>query len=166
MVDAGGSKGLSARRALGVLAAVFAFAFAFAFWRSIVAASADAPGSSDDAQSANANVAFEASDWPFWPVAATYVGSLALLVLCCFVLSVAYPDALPDVGRTLRMRPSGPQLQTNPEADLRVFRAGEEARLNKYYWADTSKSIVHIPIEQAMRNLAAASQKTSPKGTP
>ncbi|HEY7091292.1 MAG TPA: hypothetical protein VH518_24565 [Tepidisphaeraceae bacterium] len=98
--------------------------------------------------------AFEPSDWPLLPIGITYLGVLALLVVSCFVLIAAYPKALPDVGRTLRINPPGPRLQTNPESDLAQFRAEEAKRLHTYYWIDEQKGIVHIPIEQAMKELA------------
>jgi hypothetical protein len=99
---------------------------------------------------------YERSDWDLGPVALIYAGVLVLLVICCFVLIAAYPRSLPDVTRTVRINPPGPQLQTNPAADLNRFRAEEEKRLHGYYWTDREKGLVHIPIEQAMKNLAAS----------
>jgi len=108
--------------------------------------------------------AFEPTDWALWPVAAVYVGVVALLVISCFVLTTAYPSALPDVRRTLRIAPPGPRLQTDPRGDLRQFRAEEEKRLNTYYWIDQQKGIVHIPIEQAIKKLAATGVSGFPEG--
>ena len=102
-------------------------------------------------KSVNPNIAFEPSDWPLGPVAILYVGLLLLLVISAFVLIAAYPTALPDVGRDLRIAPPGTRLQTNAPADLRGFRADVERRLNTYYWVDKGKGVVHIPIEQAMK---------------
>lgn len=100
--------------------------------------------------------AFEPTDWRLAPVAVIYIATLALLVISCLVLIAAYPSALPDVSRTLRINPPGPRLQTDAEADLRRFRANEEKRLNGYYWIDKQKGIAHIPIGQAMRKLAGS----------
>lgn len=108
--------------------------------------------------------AFERSDWPLWPVAAVYVGAVALLVISCFVLIAAYPTALHDVPRTLRIAPPGPRLQTDSRGDLRRFRAEEEKRLNTYYWINEQKGVVHIPIEQAIKKLVAAGIPGFPKG--
>jgi hypothetical protein len=110
--------------------------------------------------------AFEPTDWTLWPLAAVYVGVVALLVISCFVLMAAYPSAVPDVRRTLRIAPPGPRLQTNAEADLRQFRAEEEKRLNTYYWVDKQKGVVHIPIREAMKNLARSGIGGFPKGAP
>jgi hypothetical protein len=102
----------------------------------------------------NPNTAFEPSDWSLGPVAFIYVGILVLLVTSCFVLIAAFPSALPDVDRTLRIAPPGPPLQTNPQAELQRFRAEEEKWLNTYRWIDKENGIVHIPIDEAMKKLA------------
>jgi hypothetical protein len=115
-------------------------------------------------QRENPTTAFESSDWPLRPVAFIYLGIPVLLVISCFVLIAAYPNALPDVGRTLRIAPPGPRLQTDAAGDLQKFRADEERRLNTYYWMDKQKGIVHIPIDQAMKKLAATGAPGFPKG--
>jgi len=99
--------------------------------------------------------AYEATDWELGPVAIVYGGTLALLIISCLVLIAAYPGSLHDVDRTLHMAPPGPQLQTNPGADLKKFRAQEEKQLDTYYWVDRQKGVVHIPIEDAMKKLVA-----------
>lgn len=111
----------------------------------------------------NPNIAYEPSDWPLAPVAALYIGLLALLAISAFVLMAAYPTALPDVGRNLRIAPPGPRLQTNGAGELRRFRADEERRLNTYYWVEKDKGIVHIPIEEAMKQVATTGISDFPK---
>ncbi len=111
-------------------------------------------------------VAFEPTDWRLAPVAFVYVGTILLLIVSCFVLIVAYPHALPDVGRSVRIEPPGPRLQTDPEGDLQQFRTEEEKRLNSFYWIDKQKGVVHIPIEQAMKKLATSGFDGFPKGQP
>jgi hypothetical protein len=115
-------------------------------------------------ESQNPDVAFEPSDWALRPVALVYVGTVVLLVISSLVLIVAYPNSLRDVGRAVRIAPPGPRLQTDAEGDLRRFRTEEEKRLNSYYWINKSEGIVHIPIEQAMRELATAGISGFPKG--
>jgi hypothetical protein len=102
----------------------------------------------------NPNTAFEPSDWSLRPVALIYVAILMLLATSCLVLIAAFPDALPDVDRTLRISPPGPRLQTDPQAELQRFRDEEEKWLNTYGWIDKQKGIVHIPINEAMKKLA------------
>jgi hypothetical protein len=114
-------------------------------------------------QDADAKTAFEPGDWPITPVALIYVGALILLVISILLMIVAYPNSLPDVGRTLRITPPGPRLQTDSEGDLREFRAAEEKKLNTYYWIDKQKGVVHVPIEQAMHNLAKSGVPGFPK---
>ncbi len=115
-------------------------------------------------QQDNSATAFEPSDWSLRPVALIYLAIPVLLVVSCFVLIAAYPNALPDVDRTLRIAPPGPRLQTDAAGDLQKFRADEERRLNTYYWIDKQKGIVHIPIEQAMKKLATTGASGFPKG--
>jgi hypothetical protein len=118
-------------------------------------ASAQQPVAADSAgQFENPNTAFEPSDWSLGPVALIYVAIPILLVTSCLVLIAAFPSALPDVERTLRIAPPGPRLETNPEAELQRLRAEEEKWLNTYGWIDKQKGIVRIPIEEAMKKLA------------
>lgn len=116
-----------------------------------------------EAQRESPVTAFEPSDWSLRPVALIYLAIPVLLVISTFVLIAAYPKALPDVDRTMRIRPPGPRLQTDAEADLQKFRADEERRLNSYYWIDKKKGTVHIPIEKAMEKLATAGAPGFPK---
>jgi heme/copper-type cytochrome/quinol oxidase subunit 2 len=112
----------------------------------------------------NPTTAYEPSDWSLRPVALIYVAIPVLLVISCFVLIVAYSNTLPDVDRTLHIAPPGPRLQTDAAGDLQKFRADEERRLNTYYWIDRGKGIVHIPIDEAMKKLAATGAPGFPKG--
>lgn len=121
-----------------------------------------AAGATED-HSEEPRPAFEPTDWALWPIAAIYLGVVALLVISCVVLMAAYPNALPDARRALSIAPPGPRLQTDTSADLRRFRAQEEKRLNSYYWIDKQKGVVHIPIEQAIKKLAATGAPGFPK---
>jgi len=112
----------------------------------------------------NQNTAFEPSDWSLGPVALIFVAIPILLVTSCLVLIAAFPGALPDVERTLRIAPPGPRLQTNPEAELQRLRAEEDKWLNTYRWIDKQKGIVHIPIEEAMKKLARTGAPGFPHG--
>ncbi|MBZ5553399.1 MAG: hypothetical protein LAO21_11810 [Acidobacteriia bacterium] len=49
-----------------------------------------------------------------------------------------------------RQVPPSPQLQVSPGADLREFRAAEDAKLDGYGWVDRQNGIVWIPIDRAM----------------
>jgi hypothetical protein len=110
--------------------------------------------------------AYETSDWDLWPVGLVYLGTVALLVLSCLVLMVAYPDSMHDVSRTLHIAPPGPHLQTNPAGDLATFRSEEEKQLDTYYWVHRQKALVHIPIEEAMKKLVRTGIPGFPKAQP
>ena len=114
----------------------------------------------------NPNTAYEHEDWPVGIVGLVYLGTFILLVIAPLVLMWAYPSAVSDVGRRLLVSPPAPELQVDPARDLANFRAQEEKRLHTYYWVDKQKGIVHIPIEQAMKTLAAKGIDGFPKGQP
>ena len=48
-----------------------------------------------------------------------------------------------------------PVLQPAPPVDMHVFYAQEMQRLNSVGWIDKAAGTVHIPIDQAMRAVAA-----------
>ncbi len=117
-------------------------------------------------EQSRAKTAFEPTDWNVAPIAAIYVGVLMLLVISSFAIFIAYPNALPDVTRSLFINPPGPRLQTDEAADLRRFRAAEDARLNGYYWVDKQKGVAHIPIGEAMQKVARSGIDGFPKAQP
>ena len=49
-----------------------------------------------------------------------------------------------------------PRLQDLPAGDLAQYRREKSAELESYGWVDRSRGVVRVPIEQAMRELAAA----------
>jgi hypothetical protein len=115
------------------------------------------------AQHANPITDYERSDWRLGIVAWVYAGTVALLVICAFVLIAAYPTSLPDADRALRIAPPGPRLQTNPAADLERFRADEQKKLDGYTWVDREKGTVRMPIREAMKKLVATGIPGFPK---
>lgn len=147
--------------ALGGLLVLFAWRFVVP--RMLRPATEPAVSGADDQGQLNPKTAFEPTDWSLRPVAWVYGGTVILLVVSSLVLIAAYPNALPDVGRTLRIAPPGPRLQTTPEHDLQQFRADEDMRLNTYYWIDKQKGIVHIPIDQAMKKIVLTGLPDFPK---
>jgi hypothetical protein len=114
----------------------------------------------------NPKTAFEKSDWPLGTIALVLLGTLIFLVIAPFVLMGAYPRAVSDVSRALTVEPPQPRLQTDPPEDLAQFLVDEDKRLNTYYWIDKNKGIVHIPIEQAMQELAGEGIDGFPRGKP
>jgi hypothetical protein len=110
--------------------------------------------------------AFEREDWPLGTVGLIYLGVFVFLVVTPLLLVWAYPSAVSDVSRRLLIEPPAPRLQVDPARDLAKFRAKENRRLNTYYWVNRQKGIVHIPIEQAMKKLAAHGIDGFPKAQP
>ena len=114
----------------------------------------------------NPETAFEKSDWPLGTIGLVLLGTLIFLVIAPFVLIGAFPQAVSDVSRALTVEPPQPRLQTDPSEDLTKFLVDEDKRLNTYYWIDKKKGIVHIPIEQAIRELAEEGIDGFPRGKP
>jgi hypothetical protein len=112
----------------------------------------------------NPDTAYEQSDWPLGRIGLILAAILVLLVISPFVMIAAFPTTPSDVSRALTVEPPQPRLQTDPSEDLARFRAEEEKRLDSYYWIDKNKGIVHIPIAQAMKTLAAEGIDGYPRG--
>ncbi|MBV8889159.1 MAG: hypothetical protein JO305_05765 [Alphaproteobacteria bacterium] len=114
----------------------------------------------------NPDTAYESSDWPIGWVGLALLGIFLFLVIAPLVLMASYPSAVSDVSRKLTIAPPGPRLQTDPAQDLARFRAEEDRRLDRYYWIDREKGIVHIPIGQAIEKALARGLEGFPKAPP
>ena len=114
----------------------------------------------------NPDSTYEQSDWPLGTIGLIFVGILILLVISPFLMIAAFPTTPADVSRALTVEPPQPRLQTDPSEDLAQFRAEEQKRLNGYYWIDRKKGIVHIPIERAMKEVAAEGIEGFPREQP
>ena len=86
------------------------------------------------------------------------------LVLLLGLVLLVFPGTLQDrrVAQPFPDFPS-PRLQPDPPADLRQFEAAELARLNSAGWIDQSAGLVHLPIAQAMHDVAAEGLADWPK---
>ncbi len=114
----------------------------------------------------NADTAYEPSDWPLKPIGWVALGVIGLLALVVVSLYVGFHIAVADQSRSLEVVPPAPVLQTNPRGDLAAFRARENETLHSYGWVDRRRGILHIPIEQAMKDVAAKGIDGFPKGAP
>jgi hypothetical protein len=112
----------------------------------------------------NPETAYEKSDWPVGTIALILLVTLIVLIISPFVMIAAFRSSVPDVSRAFTVQPPQPRLQTDPSQDLVKFRAEEDKRLDSYYWVDKKKGIVHIPIEQAMKEVAAEGIDGFPRG--
>jgi hypothetical protein len=114
----------------------------------------------------NPDTAYERSDWPIGTIGLILAAVFIVLVISPFVMIAAFPTTPADVSRALTVEPPQPRLQTDPSEDLVRFRAEEETQLNSYYWIDKKRGIVHIPIEQAMKQVVQEGIDGFPRGKP
>lgn len=104
----------------------------------------------------NPGVAIERRDVPITLVA-VLAGGLALFsIVSTLALMAIYPSALTGPSGAPRNETAAPRLQIHPATDLAAYRAKERRELAGYGWVDRARGIVRIPIEQAMRDVAAA----------
>lgn len=111
----------------------------------------------------NPDTDFDREEWSLALIAVLAIVIVAFLVAVPLILHAAYPDAVHDADRKQTVRPPAPMLQTDPAADLRDFRAEEDARLRSYGWVDRAHGIVHIPIDEAMKRVARTGIPDFPK---
>jgi len=66
-------------------------------------------------------------------------------------------DAPPPVLAEARAKtlPEGPLLQSDPEKDLRLLRAREDAVLSGWAWTDASKTRARVPADRAIEIVLA-----------
>ena len=103
----------------------------------------------------NPETSYESSDWHVPAIAIVLAMLLVLVAIAMWALYFGFRTAALDVQRSLSVAMPPPALQTDPQQDLAQLRAREEQLLNTYYWIDRDKGIVHIPIAEAMRRVAA-----------
>jgi hypothetical protein len=98
----------------------------------------------------------EPRDVSFRLIAALLALAGSLLLLLTGVAWLIFPGELKDQRFSLPLPAwPTPRLQTDPAADMRQFRAAELAQLNSTGWNDGTPRTLHIPIDQAMRIVAA-----------
>lgn len=84
------------------------------------------------------------------------IAGLGLIVIGVMIaLAFLFPNAQADRdAMPVRPLPPEPRLQIDPRADLVAYRRGEVRRLESYGWVDRASGRAHVPIEQAMRQVA------------
>jgi len=125
-------------------------------------------GQPDDQPPRNADVAFESSDIDTRTIL-SYLFYLALSVAAAFMVSVfifkftskmAADSDTPmapvhrGVGATMPPEPmlqGVPGHETDPQLDLRLKGAADEAANEKYDWTDKQAGIARIPVGEAMK---------------
>ena len=98
---------------------------------------------------------YERHDMRFGALLLGGVGTLAALLGMLGLALWIYPDSVPDkqIATPLPRFPS-PQLQPNPPYDLADLRARQLGLLQNAYWLDRQRGVVHMPIADAMRDVA------------
>jgi hypothetical protein len=102
------------------------------------------------------------------------VVSVALIAFLIFGLSVLWADDILGL-QTRRLLPSGPapapsevgkrqvgmvnQLLFELQTEAANKREGQLKRLDSYGWIDRDKQIIHVPIRQAMEQMAAEARR-------
>jgi hypothetical protein len=125
-------------------------------------------GQPGDQPPTNADVAFESSDIDTRTIL-SYLFYLALSVIAAFVVSIfifrfmskmAADSDTPmapvhrNIGPTMPPEPmlqGVPGHETDPQLDLRLKRAADEAENEKYDWTDKQAGIARIPVDEAMK---------------
>ncbi|MBB2200866.1 hypothetical protein [Gluconacetobacter tumulisoli] len=86
------------------------------------------------------------------------VGGLAVglaVVVLAVLADFMFPQrSLDSELRGPLPRMAEPRLQSDPPADMAAFRAADLARLNSFGWVDRAGGIAHVPIDQAIRQVA------------
>jgi hypothetical protein len=90
-------------------------------------------------------------------VAAALVALVALSVIAAALVTrgLARHYARPPAATSALPATDGPPLEPDPAATLARFRAEKHALLHGYGWVDRAHGVAHIPIDEAMRIVAA-----------
>ncbi len=113
----------------------------------------------------NADVKYEPKDASGKWLGAIFVLIVITAIILPFLLwgfyghfeaSYGHGAAIPEAKNLERFNaPPEPNMKPDPIKNYREFRRAEDEKLNDYGWIDKEKGVVHIPIEQAMKQLAA-----------
>jgi len=114
----------------------------------------------------NPDTAYETADWPVGIIGLVLAAVLLVLAIAVVAVSFGFSDAVSDARRSLATPMPEPRLQTDPPDDLAKLRAREQNELDTYYWIDRDKGIVHIPIDEAMKQVLARGLDGFPQGKP
>lgn len=72
------------------------------------------------------------------------------------------PVIAPPVLSEKPQLPPEPRLQAEPRLDLKALREGEDTILTTYAWIDPSRGIARIPVEDAIKIVAARGLPSRP----
>lgn len=127
----------------------------------------------DDFPERNPNVAYDREEENVKSVSSFGIGLAISIVIvgCCmwglFEWFYAREDRASPVVTTAIMTekqqlPPEPRLQAEPRLDLKALREGEDQVLTTYAWVDPSHGVVRIPIQEAIKIVAAKGLPSKP----
>lgn len=96
---------------------------------------------------------------------------VTILISWAFMTSIDRTSTKEPAAQALERRrmpePPNPLLQSNATAkkDMVMLRAEERKKLETYGWVDEAKGIVHIPVEQAIEEVARQGLPTRPNAS-
>jgi hypothetical protein len=97
----------------------------------------------------------EPRDVTLGPVISVGLGVGVMVVGLAVLADVLFPQRTWDTLLRAPLPPmTAPALQSDPPADMAAFRAADLARLNSFGWVDRAGGVAHVPIDQAMRQVA------------
>jgi hypothetical protein len=102
----------------------------------------------------NPDTRSEPSDVDVRGIAGLLAGLAAFVVLAVVILGVIFSDAIRYRDKRLTELPPEPRLQTDEPGDLHRFNTETAQRLASYGYVDPEHRIAHIPIKEAMRQIA------------
>jgi hypothetical protein len=103
----------------------------------------------------NPETRYERADVPLRLVGALAAGLFVFIGGAPLLLLAIYSDSPRLIDKAPHLTPPAPRLQSNPVADLAALRTKETLQLTTYGWADRERGIVHIPLDEAMKRVAA-----------
>ncbi len=115
-------------------------------------------------EQASAGPRYESRDARFKNLMLTGAGLYGLIVVGLLLSWGIYrlsralsptPSAIAETTTMAANHAPEPRLQPDPHADLLALRASEDSVLGSYAWVNRDSGTVRIPIERAMRVLAA-----------
>ena len=99
---------------------------------------------------------FERSDVPATLLLALAIGFLLTVAIVLGAVAAVFPGALHDRYKgPVAALPPAPRLQTAPRREFAAYDEAERRRLASYGWSGRGGGRVHVPVEQAMREVAA-----------
>ena len=94
-------------------------------------------------------------------IGALVVGYFLYLGLSKWTVN-ADPAPSPLIEASRKVLPPAPNLQVQPEKELAAMRAAEHERLTTWGWSDKSLGLAHMPIEDAIDQLAVPEPPPAP----